>query len=46
MFDMYYFRYVKYVRYLIIFQIFDDVNVNVTDTILWQGYHDRVMQLN
>ena len=22
------------------------VNVNVTDTILWQGHHDRVMQLN
>ena len=22
-----------------------DVNVNVTDTILWQGHHDRVMQL-
>ena len=21
-------------------------NVNVTDTILWQGHHDRVMQLN
>ena len=23
-----------------------NVNVNVTDTILWQGHHDRVMQLN
>ena len=22
------------------------INVNVTDTILWQGHHDRVMQLN
>ena len=22
-----------------------NVNVNVTDTILWQGHHDRVMQL-
>ena len=22
------------------------VNVNVTDTILWQGHHDRVMQFN
>ena len=22
------------------------VNVNVTDTTLWQGHHDRVMQLN
>ena len=21
-------------------------NVNVTDTILWQGHHDRVMQLD
>ena len=21
-------------------------NVNVTDTILWQGHYDRVMQLN
>ena len=23
-----------------------NVNINVTDTILWQGHHDRVMQLN
>ena len=23
-----------------------DVNVNVTDIILWQGHHDRIMQLN
>ena len=22
------------------------VNINVTDTISWQGHHDRVMQLN
>ena len=24
----------------------ENVNVNVTDTILWQGHPDRVMQLN
>ena len=23
-----------------------NVNVNVTDTIIWQDHHDRVMQLN
>ena len=29
-----------------IIYLFENVNVNVTDTILWQGHHDRVMQLN